>query len=377
MGYVYSLLTNIGVLIGVLSFFFWIGEVTNPRIAKYTDYFEIAVGVVYTGYVFGLSLLNTHTNSILFGRHWLALNLALVAVFMFNFMVANRVQFVVSAVTITGYLLLSAERFQSVIFLTLAIMLAVLWELTEHGFEFWNSRLHVYGLEGVYHLAALLTMKLTFDSVDDVWFWARQLGALAFFSVMTYEFCRLLIVRRKKANDDRLNAMFDGLTGVHNFETFNRDLHELFDKTRSANVTYALLEIDIDWFKGVNDSYGHLTGNEVLRRVAKTMAAFATALPGTATVYRLGGEEFCLIVQAAEGSPIDLVAMAREIKTQIDALSFSTKNAEFAVTVSIGGDEVKQTDRTYLDSYQHADHSLYAAKRAGRDRINIGGQVVS
>jgi diguanylate cyclase (GGDEF)-like protein len=154
-------------------------------------------------------------------------------------------------------------------------------------------------------------------------------------------------------------AQHDGLTGLLNHRSFHELLDGYIDDSRSTAEPVALLLIDLDHFKAINDSYGHLVGDEVLKNVARAIVASIRAGDAAA---RVGGEEFCILLPGAK--PDDARAVAERLRTSIESV---TEPAH--VTTSIGlssGSTDATTTRSLLD---RADGALYEAKRTGRNRV--------
>lgn len=135
---------------------------------------------------------------------------------------------------------------------------------------------------------------------------------------------------------------------------------------------HATVIVDIDHFKAVNDTYGHLVGDEVLRLVARRLAA--TARSGD-IVARWGGEEFCVLMlgQAAETPSEDAqgdqaASLGRRIVTAVAATPFPTSAGALTVTVSAGSASMSSACQTAPDLLRAADRALYGAKDLGRNR---------
>lgn len=161
-----------------------------------------------------------------------------------------------------------------------------------------------------------------------------------------------------------LLARTDALTGLPNRLKANERLTEEFARYQRSHEPYAVLMLDIDFFKKINDTHGHATGDEVLRHVATVLRG---ALRNVDFVGRTGGEEFMVILP---------MTRLQEALTVADKLRLAVACAPIepvgAVTVSIGAQEVAPDDATQDAVVDRADQQLYRAKRAGRNRVASG-----
>lgn len=162
----------------------------------------------------------------------------------------------------------------------------------------------------------------------------------------------------------------DGLTGVLNRAAFDESLSAVCLSADRDKTPVSLLLIDIDFFKSINDTYGHQAGDHVLKWVA---GAVANAMRPGDTIARYGGEEFAAILPDTSGA--GAMAMAERIRTIVESLSIETDAGErILVTVSIGlktRDPETLTPASYI---RLADDALYRAKEAGRNRTVSANQ---
>jgi diguanylate cyclase (GGDEF)-like protein len=163
-------------------------------------------------------------------------------------------------------------------------------------------------------------------------------------------------------------ARRDGLTKLPNRRAFDEALLEMFARMERLAVPGALLMIDIDHFKRINDTHGHGAGDDVLRVVARTMSADVRLID---RVFRIGGEEFAVLLSGGEAEAAQ--AMAERLRHALAAQSVPVKGGQIIMTVSIGVAvaEFGSLPGTLIEA---ADAALYRAKREGRDRIVFSGQ---
>ena len=161
-------------------------------------------------------------------------------------------------------------------------------------------------------------------------------------------------------------ATFDSLTGLYNRRAILGKLHELINLANRYKEDFSLSMLDIDHFKRVNDRYGHLTGDEVLEKIA---ALTSRNIRDTDIVGRYGGEELIIILPKTNLSSAWVVAERLRTIIEKTEMKDSAGNV-FAITVSQGlaGWE-RDEDATSLIS--RADEALYKAKEKGRNRVQI------
>jgi two-component system cell cycle response regulator len=179
---------------------------------------------------------------------------------------------------------------------------------------------------------------------------------------------------RRKFYQDRLRddlgqalelALTDPLTGLYNQRYLLRHLRGLLSATPDREV--AVLMLDVDHFKQVNDDYGHAAGDRALRAIADTLRASTRVFDSLA---RYGGEEFVVVMPGS--SQDEAVAAAERLRVSVDAMTFAPEPGRLChLSVSIGvacGGTGAETPEILLHS---ADVALYAAKRAGRNRVEL------
>jgi diguanylate cyclase len=160
-----------------------------------------------------------------------------------------------------------------------------------------------------------------------------------------------------------LVASTDWLTTCLNRGAFTRAVIDHLARLRSSRESGALLIVDADDFKSVNDRFGHHNGDEALTLIAR---AIRQSVRGTDLVSRLGGEEFGVFLPDADPATADRIA--ENIRSAIVGLTFAPDGRPCPLSVSIGGATyVGHAD--YDQLYRLADRHLYEAKNTGRDRV--------
>ncbi|MCA9024392.1 MAG: sensor domain-containing diguanylate cyclase [Planctomycetaceae bacterium] len=159
-------------------------------------------------------------------------------------------------------------------------------------------------------------------------------------------------------------ALRDGLTGLYNHTTFQRELRSLVRKSSVNETPLSLIMSDVDYFKSFNDDYGHQAGDDVLRELAQLWKA---VMPDCSILARYGGEEF---IAAIPGRDEDRAAELAEIlRSTIEQHPFLSNGREMRVTASFGVAEFAGGTQSTDDFVRVADQCLYSAKASGRNRV--------
>jgi diguanylate cyclase len=166
----------------------------------------------------------------------------------------------------------------------------------------------------------------------------------------------------KLCAEQETKLMIDELTGAHSRYAYERRLEEEFQRWRRHGQPLTFSIWDIDYFKRINDEYGHDAGDRLLRAVADL---FTKKKRGEDFLARVGGEEFVLLLPMTTAEPA--LRMADKLRTSIASAGFHRHGRPVAVTISCGLTEFRQDD-TPQSVYERADRALYQAKQAGRNR---------
>ena len=162
-----------------------------------------------------------------------------------------------------------------------------------------------------------------------------------------------------------LLSITDGLTKLYNHRHFQDELGRAFEESQRYQRPLSLAIIDIDFFKKVNDTYGHAVGDEVLKAIARI---FQESIRATDLAARYGGEEFAVMMPETELN--DALTFAEKIRSLIETTPFRTSAGPLHATVSIGVASVPHSKiRAAKGVVVAADKALYRAKRNGRNQV--------
>lgn len=164
----------------------------------------------------------------------------------------------------------------------------------------------------------------------------------------------------------RERATMDGLTQLYNRAAFDEHVARIADLGLLLGTPPTLLMVDVDHFKKLNDSYGHPTGDEALRKVSE--ALLRTFLRKEDFVARYGGEEFAVVLMDA--SLADSRAMAERLRKAVRSMAIEHRGNSLSLTVSIGVAALVPGEAS-VAWIERADRALYAAKHEGRDRVLV------
>jgi diguanylate cyclase (GGDEF)-like protein len=160
----------------------------------------------------------------------------------------------------------------------------------------------------------------------------------------------------------RRQALTDPLTGAFNRRRMEQTLEQMVEQGKRRAPNNAMLMIDIDHFKAINDRLGHEAGDQVLRQMVAVIGGRKRIVD---QLFRIGGEEFILLL--LETNTIDAVALADDLRLRVEQAPLLQDQK---VTVSVGI-SVQRVDQSAEDWIKCADSALYRAKRNGRNRVEI------
>ncbi len=184
---------------------------------------------------------------------------------------------------------------------------------------------------------------------------------------MSSGFIDQLMEQQQQIQQLRRQATHDGLTQLVNYQFFHEALGRETARARRSHSPLTVIMADIDYFKAVNDTYGHLAGDHAIRTVAELLKA---GLRETDYIARYGGEEFAVIL--FDILPDDAVIVADRVRQTISEAPFRFEEQTFRVTMSFGIATMYPEDNiTKEDLLNQADQALYRAKSAGRDCCRI------
>ncbi|MHC8302484.1 GGDEF domain-containing protein [Pseudomonas sp. ZS1P83] len=171
---------------------------------------------------------------------------------------------------------------------------------------------------------------------------------------------------REHLEEHRQKALIDPLTGLPNRAAWSEQLDHEISQWQQQGNSLLLAMLDLDHFKRINDNYGHLAGDKVLKIIASVLRK---RLRGTDFIARFGGEEFVLLMPATV--PAVGAKLLENLRASIEACPFHFKGEPVTITISMGLTAFKPGEHSDL-VLKRADQALYRAKHAGRNRVELG-----
>ncbi|WP_416740433.1 diguanylate cyclase [Pseudomonas sp. NFX71] len=171
---------------------------------------------------------------------------------------------------------------------------------------------------------------------------------------------------REHLEEQRQKALIDPLTGLPNRAAWSERLDHEISQWQQHGNTLLLAMLDLDHFKRINDNYGHLAGDKVLKIIASVLRK---RLRGTDFIARFGGEEFVLLMPGTV--PATGAKLLENLRASIEACPFHFKGEPVTITVSMGMTAFKPGEHSDM-VLKRADQALYRAKHAGRNRVELG-----
>ncbi|MGO1500020.1 MAG: diguanylate cyclase [Marinobacter sp.] len=230
------------------------------------------------------------------------------------------------------------------------------WEQRPYLFRFRNTR-PITGTED-YMFQNLTISPLTGTT-----------GQVEKVCLMVYDVTDIATSKRalERANEQLAKlSMTDRLTGLLNRGTWENLVDAEFERFRRYGQATSLVMFDIDFFKKVNDNYGHLAGDEVIKHTAETAK---NNLRQSDSIGRYGGEEFGIVLPEtdAEGARI----ICERIRDTIEQSLVQTSVAPIRYTISVGISQLTDKPKNHMKWMQQADEALYVAKKSGRNRVVV------
>ena len=198
-------------------------------------------------------------------------------------------------------------------------------------------------------------------------------AATAILIISIFVYLAIRFARMQKQTNDELNklndqlyelATTDNMTKLFNRRHFIESAQRQITQMQRTKIAGAILMIDIDDFKNVNDTFGHAMGDEVIAKVASILKINSREYD---LVGRVGGEEYAMLLSPCNFDKANQIA--ERLRKKTEELSIANINNTIKVTISIGLTMIKKSDKDIDRSMHRADVSLYKAKKSGKNKV--------
>jgi diguanylate cyclase (GGDEF)-like protein len=222
-------------------------------------------------------------------------------------------------------------------------------------------------------LSSKIIIPLIFDKklIGGICFYSRQdvdYSSFKYFDIMISELLAIFKMKYQYTEKEFMSVL-DGLTGLYNRRLFEVSLEREYNRTKRHPSDFSLAILDIDFFKKVNDTYGHQYGDYVLKTVATIMKQ---SFRKTDLLFRYGGEELVIIM--AETNIEGAIIPVQRLRKAVEDYDFNYNGVHSKVTVSIGLTTNYQDFTSPSEILKSADEALYRAKESGRNRVILHEQ---
>ncbi|MDR4986972.1 diguanylate cyclase [Bacillus cereus] len=337
----------------ILSFIFIGGQLLRDKPLKegFSFWQKCMVGI-FTGILSVLLMhFGVHIEAIMLDLRYLAVILAIII----GGPIASSITVTVILITrlvFTEHSLASELACYTIVLIGIGIIF--IWRMRVSIFTKWIW-FNVYSLS-----ILVVPLSILFKDISIV---ALYLVCSSVAAYITFISANYVLQSNELFQTMRQYATIDALTGLGNVRQFDLEMNRHIDNKNMKNDSLCLLLIDIDHFKYVNDTYGHLAGDEVLKQMGRILREIST-FPDL--VFRKGGEEFVLLIPEeglAYGS-----RLGEQIRNAVEKHSFQLLNGtKIKITVSVGISAYKESTEQFI---QAADDALYYSKRNGRNQVN-------
>ncbi len=363
--------TSIFFILGVLTLYWvlfnWITSWFHARhINIDDDTINAWHGVIYMlvfVFVMQLSVIG-QANS------WEFVNFHLIAVIFCAFFLNIRMPYYTLLPVVIVYMVFDQSIFFWESWSYAAVFVGFFWSL--NYLRLWvqkhaHSWVYYYGTVGFFGgvLWGLIKVKYSLSWENTL----QEYGYLLIFAGLLYAYVNMLTQDSEIKLRLAQFASHDALTQTENFAAYTEHIKYLFDDSTANNLNLSMMMFDIDHFKHVNDTYGHLAGDRVLQEVSETVQTVLSENDPKVKLYRTGGEEFNVLFPG-----YDLVstrAIVRQIFAAVNHLVVKYGDQEIAVSISVGVSTLHQADDSPVNFYNRVDQNLYFSKRHGRMRVTV------
>jgi len=367
--YVPSLVTSIFFLLGMITLYWTLADKAIRLLehhGKKVDREQVrtVVGLVYMAlFVLGLQIIVSQQQTT-----WVFMNFQLFAVVFVSYFLLLGIKLWQWVITACLFMLINGTITQTLSWLYTIIFVAfffVMKLLKRHRhydhWDFWKYLAVAMTFSAALWVVVAFRLGLTPNLV------LQELLYMTIMLIIVYFYVNLLYRDAETLAQLTYNTNFDELTHAKNFFAFRTKYSHTFDDNRAEQQPFTVMLFDIDHFKSINDTYGHLAGDYVLERLALLIEKYLNSVDNDLILYRTGGEEFTILFNDYQLK--DAYQHAEKIATMIRDADFQYDNKQIHISISIGMTQQQPEDEDSTKLYRRADGYLYQSKNNGRDQI--------
>lgn len=308
-------------------------------------------------------------------------NLQLVLIFYFLLMFNTKIQVYVDsalAIVLTGIFILASPDYFSGSSLFIGLVGLIMIIITMYIIQKYAQKIVAsWSLQvvAVLFFANAWWLMLSLSEDVSVMLYIALVLKFIFFISIILGINQIIVRRWQKYQQmmDELNKDF--LTGIFNREAFDEDFTTLFIESNQTNFDWTFIMFDIDNFKSLNDNYGHLMGDEVLKEVTKTVQETVNHSYIGGKLYRLGGEEFGILIRKQDHERIE--QLVRQIGSEIHSIDIKRADFDVRLSISMGMTMFRvDSDANVRQIYDRADRFVYYSKQHGKDALTDEGNLI-
>ncbi|WP_261807113.1 GGDEF domain-containing protein [Lapidilactobacillus luobeiensis] len=297
-------------------------------------------------------------------------NLKMVTLILVMMFVSNDVVIIAFDVIVLGYLVFRGVNPHSLFYIAIyfVMFLIILLIGNSSKIKHWFVRLLFFNITGLLFWVGYYSYNVLIAKIYTVSFQTilAYMGQMVLLISIPYTVSYSMQQNQEMIFKRTQEAYLDGLTHVYNYHAFNLNIEHTFQRSQEKKLPMSMMIMDLDHFKSVNDTYGHLAGNYVLVHFCAIVVGVIKSNADIA-VYRIGGEEFAVVFTGT--SLPSALAVSNRIMAAVRAAEFVYKDAKIPLTFSAGLTELQAQDETSKQFFDRADILTYTAKRHGGDQI--------
>jgi len=364
--------TSIFFLLGVLTLYWFITDHLTKYLQKRHPNIDVnrvrtIIGLLYMAIlIVGAQLSVDGTQN-----GWVFVNFQIFAIVFIAYFLQLEIKFWQMAIVIVAFMGINGTLPILLSWLFAAIYVGLYFAMKlikQHRHHTWQDFVDYSLVNLVFSTAMWTVMKFRFDLHLVTIGW--EILFSFFFMTIMFVYIDAVLAGANTLAQLTYTTNFDELTHAHNFYAYKNDFGQAFDHAQNHEEPLTLMLFDIDRFKHVNDTYGHLAGDYVLTTVSRLIMQELKASDPTLQLYRTGGEEFTIIF--ANYTSERARTTVDEIANRVKVTAFKHSGQPIDITISVGLTQLKSGDENQVDVYRRADEQLYYSKRHGRDQVTVG-----